>query len=646
MYYCLVAPNVIFRSDQKAFTYHSDEPLPVGALVRVSVGKRIVNGVIIRNIHDKPKFKTKPIHSVIEKHVLPQPLLDLADWLSQYYATQFAIVLQTILPTGMHKKRRQVLDQKISVSRERTNIVLNTDQSRAIESLKSKQSGTCILHGVTGSGKTQVYIELAKHEQVHGKSSIIMVPEIALTPQLVAEFKNHFEQTVFTHSGMTESERHQTWQKCLNADKPIIVIGPRSALFMPFAKLGLIVIDEFHEPSFKQDQSPKYSALRAATMLARFHKNAKVVFGSATPSVSDYYLAQASRPESIIELPNTAVRSPSPSVVVVDNKDRNNFRRHRFLSDSLLNVVENAVRNKKQIIIFHNRRGTAPMVICKQCSWTALCVDCRIPLTLHADKHALSCHLCSKKETLPPSCPECGHPDIIIKGIGTKLIEQELRKIFPNTSIARFDSDNDTNETLQSRYQELYDGNVQIIIGTQLLAKGLDLPNLEAVGIIQADTGLHVPDYQAEERVFQLIYQVLGRVGRTKQKSQVVVQTYTPENPTIQQALSKDFPSFYGHQLQVRKSAAFPPFVHLLKLTCTYKTESGAIKAAREVSESIRQKWPNVAQFGPTPAFYERQAGMYRWQIIIKSRSRLDLVEIAKSMPAKWQADLDPATLL
>lgn len=645
MNYYLVAPTSVIRQDHDAFTYHSLLDLPVGSIVRISLGKKIVNGVIKSKINSKPKFQTKEIVDMLSNKPLPQPLILLSEWLSNYYSTHLAIVLQTILPSGLHKKRRQSKSYDFAASRERTKKMLNDQQSGVIATLDDHKSGTFLLHGVTGSGKTQVYIELAKKEYSSNKSSIILVPEIALTPQLFAEFKNHFPNIIITHSGMTDAQRHLAWVACLDSAKPVIVIGPRSALFMPVHNLGLIVVDECHEPSYKQEQSPKYSALRAATMLAKFHKDAKVILGSASPSITDYFLAKNS-PTPILELTKTAIQTIKPQILSIDLKDKSKFKRHRFFSDALLSSIDHDLKNKKQVLIFHNRRGTAPLTLCQNCGWSAPCQNCIVPMTFHSDKHKLICHLCGEQNSMPPNCPECGHPDVIIKGIGTKLIESELLKLFPNNKIARFDADNSKLDALQSRYQELYSGEIEIIIGTQLLAKGLDLPNLGTVGVIQADTGLHMPDYQSEERVFQLIYQVMGRVGRGIHESKAIIQTYQPDNEIVQAAINKDYYSFYEKQLKKRRQTVFPPFVHLLKLTCSYKTEAAAIQASRKMATEISQKWPQVIILGPTPAFYEKIGQMHRWQLIIKSKKRSDLNEIALSIPPKWQADLDPANIM
>jgi len=639
-----VAPTTVVRTTEHAYTYHTDTPLAIGTLVRLSVGKKLTNGVVLSEVPTKPAFTTKAIGAVLIGQPLPKPLLVMAQWLSEYYATHMANTLQTILPSGLNKQRREHKKNAIHPRRKRTTIVLNTDQRAALSVLNAQAAGTFLLHGVTGSGKTQVYIEAVKHAAAAGKSAIILVPEIALTPQLVAEFANHFSNLVVTHSGLTEAQRHNVWQKALQTAEPMVVIGPRSALFMPLNNVGIIIVDECHEPSYKQEQSPRYSALRAASILARAH-GAKLVLGSATPAISDYYLAEQSK-SPILRLTKPAAQLQPVEVKVIDLKVKQNFLRHRFLSNELLGAIDRALENRYQILLFHNRRGTAPTTICEHCGWTAHCPNCFLPQTLHADAHELRCHLCGGVERVPPACPECHEPTVVFKGIGTKLIEAEIIKRYPKARIARFDADTSEAEAVHNRYQELYDGEIDIMIGTQMLAKGLDIPRLALVGVIQADSGLILPDYTSEERVFQLLYQVIGRAGRGEHPGEVVIQTYQPDHPVVRAAIARDYAGFYEAEIASRERGHFPPFRFLLKLTCNYKTEAGAINASQKLSRELRRNYPMLKILGPTPSFHERLGGNYRWQLVVKASQRSDLVVIAKNVPAGWMADLDPASLL
>lgn len=640
-YYYLIAPIVIVRNDKAAFTYHSSNSLVIGSIVQIPAGRILTYGVVLEKV-SRPIFETRGVVKLIFSKPIPKPLLKTASWISDYYAVHLGLALQTIIPNHLEKTRRRQKTINYPL-RERTNILLNNHQLAALEQINTSAAGTNLLHGVTGSGKTQVYIEAAKLQATKNRSSIILVPEIALTPQLVAEFSKHFDNLILSHSAMTEAQRFFAWTKALNSSSPAVIIGPRSALFLPIDKVGLIVVDECHEQTYKQEQSPRYLALRAASVLANHH-SAKLILGSATPNVADYFLAKT-RQLSILNLPKPAIESAKVDVQIVDLKLRDNFKKHHFLSNALLEQIEKALSEKKQVLLFHNRRGTAPNTICTSCGWVAICQKCFLPLTLHADHHKLICHLCGMWQNITPSCPECSQPAIIFKGIGTKMIENEVSKLFPKATIGRFDADSKQKDALHNHYQNIYDGKIDILVGTQILTKGLDLPHLTVVGIIQADNGLLLPDYQANERVFQLIYQVIGRVGRSKHNGQVVIQTFQPDNPIIKMAAQRDYINFYNNELTLRQKNNLPPFTYLLKMVCSYKTERSAINASQRLAKTLRKK-QQVEVLGPTPAFYERLGGNFRWQIIVKSNRRHVLVDIAKGLPSGWQFDLDPLSLL
>lgn len=645
MYYYEVAPNQIIRAGSATFTYSSEVLLSIGQIVSITIGKKALIGVVIRAVK-KPTYDTKSIAAIIETSPLPEPLVSLALWLSEYYATHLGIVLQTLLPRGLQKTRRERVSTPHKASRERTTIVFTPDQKRALTAIDQMTPGSALLHGVTGSGKTAVYIETAKQALARGESAIILVPEIALTSQLVDEFSHHFSDIILTHSRQTEAERHLAWKQALVSAEPRIVIGPRSALFLPLKKVGLIVIDEAHEPSFKQEQSPRYSALRAASILASAHK-AKLIMGSATPSISEYYFAsKTGRP--IITMSTPAQKATAPTISLIDMTKKQNFKKHRFLSNNLLAKLDETFAAGHQALIFHNRRGSASTTLCENCGWQAMCPRCFLPLTLHGDMHHLRCHVCGFTDKVPTSCPVCHHANIIHKGIGTKLIESELRKLYPDKVIMRFDGDSETGESVEQKYKELYDGSIDLIIGTQVIAKGLDLPKLRTVGVIQADSGLSLPDFGAAERTFQLLAQVVGRVGRSHHATDVIVQSYQPTHPAVVDGLSQSYKHFYEETLTTRKQALFPPFTYLLKLTCIYKTEAAAIKNAQKLAADLRASLPSDVQIlGPTPAFYERQRDTYRWQLTLKSPKRSLLVDALELVPAThWQSELDPLSLL
>lgn len=646
MHYYEVAPNVIVRTGSDTFTYASEQPLATGQIVQIEVGKKALIGVVIARVK-QPIYQTKQVSGVVGETALPEPLVALAQWMASYYATPLATVLQTVLPRGLQKTRRPQSQGVVAPLRDRTKIVFTPEQREAIDTIMNMTPGPALLHGVTGSGKTHIYIEVARRVMNEGKSVIILVPEISLTSQLVDEFSHHFNDIILTHSRQTEAQRHLAWQQALASEQPRVVVGPRSALFMPLAHIGLIVIDEAHEPSFKQEQSPRYSALRAASILSSKHQ-AKLVLGSATPTIADYYLAaQSARP--IIRLKKRAQKNATkPHIELVDMTKRAGFRQHRFLSDKLLTQLTETFARGDQALVFHNRRGSASTTLCENCGWSAGCPRCFVPFTLHADKHELRCHICGLTERVPTSCPTCGQAEIIHKGIGTKLIESELRKLFADKIIMRFDGDSDADASVEQKYKELYEGTIDLIIGTQVIAKGLDLPKLRTVGVIQADSGLSLPDFSSSERTFQLLAQVIGRVGRSHHETNVIVQSYQPTHPAVTDGLAQDYEHFYTATLDNRRRSNFPPFTYLLKLTCVYKTEAAAIRNAKNLAVQLKKQLsPDVQILGPTPAFYERQHDTYRWQLTLKSSRRVALVDALQYLPpTHWQFELDPTSLL
>ncbi len=645
MHYYEVAPTKIIRTGAQVFTYHSQSELEVGSIVTIPVGKSSCTGVVVQATA-KPNFETREILSLISNQPLPPALVQTAFWISGYYATPVATVLSTMLPRGITKQRRTRTVTTHTAVRAHTAHTPSPEQTAAVTTIQATDSITSLLFGPTGSGKTLVYKELAKQAVASGKSVIVLVPEIALTSQLVDEFMQDFpDQVLLTHSRQTEAERHITWRHALDTDIPLVAIGPRSALFLPLAKVGLIVVDEMHEPSYKQEQAPRYSALRVATILAREH-GAKAVLGSATPPVAEYYTA-VQLGASIVTLPRRATSTPQAKVI--DMTKHGNFTRHRFLSDVLLDTMQQTLDAGKQVLIFHNRRGSAAITLCEKCGWTATDPETGVPLTLHSDTHQLMSHLTGYHTKVPTACPICHAVDIIHKGIGTKLIESELSRLFPNKNIVRFDGDSGADHSVDTRYKELYDGEIDIIIGTQVIAKGIDLPHLETVCIVQADAGLALPDFTSSERVFQLISQAVGRVGRGHTDARVIVQSYQPEHPAVRYGVAQNYMEFYKQEIDHRQHYRFPPFSYLLKCVCVYKTEAAAVRNAKLVATAFRKKLGHDEKLlGPAPAFYERQNGTYRWQIIVQSSHRNVLATLASELPTNghWQYELDPSTLL
>lgn len=629
-------------------TYQSEMTLSTGTVVSVPVGKKTSLGVITKKV-TKPDFDCKEIVKSATDTPIPHTLIELHDWMTEYYATTSGMVWQTILPKRVATKPRSKSSSSITPTK-RTQILLNNEQQQAIAKICQISAGTILLHGVTGSGKTEVYKAAAQDAINNGQSALILVPEISLTTQLVNEFRSQLDNVVVTHSAMTDSERNVAWRQILTSHQPVVVIGPRSALFMPIQSLGLIVIDECHEPSYKQEQSPRYHAITVASQLARL-SNAKLILGSATPAISDYHLAKhLGKP--IITMNKLAVNGATkPDVKIVNLTNRDSFTlKSKLFTKPLLDAIRQAIKDGRQTLLFHNRRGTASLAICEDCGYTLTCPNCYTPLTLHGDKFQLLCHLCGHTERPPLKCPDCHEPSIIYKGIGTKQIEEETKKLFPTASIRRFDGDTLKGEAVQDVYDELRSGKTDIIIGTQTIAKGLDLPHLAVVGVIQADAGLALPDFSSSERTFQLIAQVCGRVGRHELPTTAIIQTYQPQADAVKYGSKQDYLGFYEQEIIHRKIGHFPPYSHLLKLTCSYKTEQGAVAAARKLANQLRRDYGQSAKLlGPAPAFYERLRGQYCWQIVVRASKRTILTKIAgqvASSTSNWQIELDPISLI
>jgi primosomal protein N' (replication factor Y) len=642
MNYYLICPIGTIAGKEDLLTYESSETLASGGVVEVPFGPKTKIGVVIGSA-EKPKFATKPIGKLLSENV-PSHLIGLAQWISQYYGARLTTVLQTVLPQGLGKTRRQKERSQNKTTRGSKEIPLNQEQSAAVTAIEGSNQITHLLHGVTGSGKTRVYQEVAKKTLASQKSVLVLVPEIALTPQLAAEFEQLHDNVLILHSGLTEAERHLNWQLLSTSNEPWIIVGPRSILFSPLKNIGLIIIDECHEPSYQQDSQPKYSALRVARKLAELSNNAKLILGSATPLVSDYFVAEATKTPIIRLTKPTNVRDTA--VEIVDMRERDTFGTHALFSKRLIESMNQAINNNEQILLFHNRRGTARMSLCASCGWVAECPNCHIPMRLHHDHNQLRCHVCGHHEPVPQTCPTCKSPDIDFKGFGSKRIESEVKKLFPDSVVARFDSDTPEKEQLHHRYQDLYDNKIQIIIGTQGIAKGLDLPHLNTVGIIQADSELFIPDYSSSERSFQLTTQVIGRAGRTGAKSQVIIQTLNPDHPVIQYAKAQDYTGFYKYEVEERQAEHMPPHTYLLQLTTGYASAVAAENAALTLKKQIKATFNDVHVRGPSPAFHERRGSLFYQQLVVSSAKRSDLVAITKTLPQRWQFSLDPINLL
>lgn len=643
--YVVVAPLTYTGADTKGFTYAlaADTKAVAGQVVQIPLGRRQSLGVVIETDVKKPSFATKPVTSVIDVAPLPEHMVQLAAWMSQYYYASSKSIWQTFLPAGITKKRRSIspaTNFRMKPQEHR----LNKEQLDAFEAIQQGADTTYLVQGVTGSGKTRLYLELAAQQLTAGQSVIVLIPEIALTPQLIALFEASFpDQIIPYHSTLTESQKHQAWLQALETDRPRVVIGPRSSLFLPLHKLGLIIIDECHETSYKQEQNPRYHTIPVAAQLGRL-TGAKLVLGSATPSVGEVYLASLGRIK-LLKLTQRTHGRPQPETTVVDMRDKLQHSANRFISKQLLEALKVSLETGRQSLLFINRRGSASSHICNNCSHVTVCPSCHLPLTFHADEMKLICHICNYRTAPPAVCPECTMSQFKFIGGGTKRIETEVGKLLPSARIARLDKDSAKPKELPELYRRLHAGEIDILIGTQMIAKGLDLPKLDTVGVINADTMLLMPDFSASERTFQLLTQVSGRAGRGEGNGRVFIQTHSPNHPAIQAAAKGDFWGFSELELAQRKLLGYPPFRYLLKLAVSHRSEETAARLAREQYDKLRA-YSQVRLLGPAPAFHERAGGSYHWHIIVKAAGRKPLLEIAASLPSTWKTDIDPINVL
>jgi primosomal protein N' (replication factor Y) (superfamily II helicase) len=625
-----------------ALTYHSDALLGVGSIVKVGLQRTAVWGVVTGKV-PKPSFTTKAIIEIPSVPPLPAPLLKLAEQLATFYASPIGSVTGLIVPNDITPRGKIAAAAPITAANSLPR--LTSEQEAAVAALTTP--GTHMLHGTTGSGKTRVYIELAQRALVANKSSIILTPEISLTSQLAQRFKETFgERVVVFHSGLTPRERRLAWTHVAEATSPLIVIGARSALFSPLHDIALIVIDEAHEPAYKQEQAPYYHAVRAASMLSRLH-GATLVLGTATPTVAEYYLAEQKN-IPIVTMKTLATKSEAKiKRIVVDLTDRTLFTRSQHISQPLTEALQQSLANGEQGMLYLNRRGTARIILCDRCGWQALCPHCDLPLTYHADSHDIVCHSCNFRGPAPITCPVCSNPSIVYKSAGTKSIVDEVQRLFPEARVQRFDTDNLKADRLEQHYGAIVAGDVDILVGTQLLAKGLDLPRLSTLGVIMADSSLAMPDFTSQERTYQLLSQVLGRVGRGHRDSTAIVQAYNVASPAIHAAMNDDWETFYKQELVEREKFAFPPFFFLLKLSCKRSTAKATQSAAQKLQSTLRASHRDIIIEGPAPSFHEKTAGKYEWQLVVKAKQRGALLAVIHDLPSSgWTYDIDPINLL
>jgi len=508
------------------------------------------------------------------------------------------------------------------------------------EEMAAPKPGVVLLHGVTGSGKTEVYLAAIQTALDAGKGAIALVPEIALTPQTMERFRGRFGDTVAVlHSHLSDGERHDEWQR-IAAGQARVVVGARSALFAPVRPLGLLVVDEEHEPAYKQDESPRYNARDVAVMRGHF-ENCAVVLGSATPSLESYQNTKAGK-YRLVQMTKRVDRCVMPSVRVVDMRIESEKAGHaHLLSQDLVEAVRLRLSQAEQTMLFLNRRGYATTVMCPLCGHTETCSDCSVKMTYHKQSELMMCHVCGVVKKVPARCsnPDCGAPNIKMSGVGTQRVETAVRKIFPRARVARMDSDTtgakDAHAKILGKFRH---GDIDILIGTQMIAKGLDFPNVTLVGVILADLSLMMPDFRAAERTFQLLTQVAGRAGRGDVPGEVLFQTYTPFHPAVQSARNADFETFFDQEIEMRREMRYPPFSRLTTVLFKSKDEAAVTDCSKDFAKRLKAQLPeSVRLTGPAPAPLAKAKGFYRAQLMLWAPTARAYVPALRALIKKYK---------
>ncbi|MDE0636147.1 MAG: primosomal protein N' [Candidatus Poribacteria bacterium] len=526
-------------------------------------------------------------------------------------------------------------------------LTLNEAQAAAFTELQSENHSnkTFLLHGVTGSGKTEVYMQVMAQILENGKSVIVLVPEISLTPQTASRFIGRFgERVAVLHSRLSAGERFDQWHRIQKGDADI-VIGPRSAVFAPVKKLGLLIIDEEHSDSYKSDTAPRYHAREVAQKRTEL-ANCPLILGSATPSLESFFHAKKGN-YKLLSLPSRVLDRKMPEVHIVDMRNELKNGNRTIFSEHLRSAIAERLQKREQIILFLNRRGHSKYVFCRTCGYAERCENCSISLTFHFETKKLVCHHCGHKRETHPSCPDCGSPAIDYfgrRGFGTETVEREVQKAFPTANIKRFDADSTAKKNAhQHILEDFQNQKIDILIGTQMVAKGLDFPNVTLVGVIVADTALNLPDFRASEQTFSLLTQVAGRSGRAEVAGEVIIQTYMPDHYCISAAQTHDYIGFYEKEVDARSGLQYPPFSHVATLLLRGKNENEVIDAANTMGGRLQiwqtDAFPEVKILGPAPAPLSKIDGKFRWRFLLRSKN----VEKISQLLQRLNDDLPPA---
>ena len=652
------AVDNLFTYDASAFPN-----VKIGARVKVPFGKggKRISGYIFSIKETLPSElegkRILKLAEVDEERSLPENAIPVCIWMRNRYYCRYIEAASCFAPAGNPRKRAVLpkedsdVDVQAGDSSGSSPPPLTQEQKRAtatiLPAVEKGDGGVYLLHGVTGSGKTEVYLASAEKALELGKKVIMLVPEISLTHQTVRRFVERFGKSTIAilHSKLTLSERFEEWMRIKN-DEVSIVIGARSAVFAPLSNIGLIIVDEEHESTYKSDMSPKYETVEVAIKRAAA-ANAVVLLGSATPSVVSSYRAEQGLYKKLM-LTKRYNTTPMPLLTVVDMRTELLKGNKSIFSSELFKATEETLAAGKQIMFFLNRRGWSSFVSCPSCGYVMKCERCNISLTYHKAENRAICHFCGLSKNVPERCPSCDKEGLRFFGLGTEQVEELTKKAFPEANVARLDADMAKKRGSGEKILTAFgNGKIDILIGTQMIAKGLDFAGVALVGIIAADISLNIPDFKSPERTFQLITQVAGRAGRREDRGQVIIQTYMPENYAIEAAAAYDYEGFYRSELFFRKTLLYPPFSDIVQITSFGETEELAEKGAKHIKEELllrKELLTDEFVLGPKPAPIAKFGDDFRYQLYIKAetKKRKALEKVLSEM--KQKINIDPAS--
>ncbi|MCR9246358.1 MAG: primosomal protein N' [bacterium] len=609
----------------------------------------------VEELEEKQQARSRVLRTVLE-YGGPMPILDVKRRTGTSDSPWQTLVKHGVLRRVMLQEELEELVPAADERAERH--VLNENQQAAVDTIvrrvTANEHRAFLLHGVTGSGKTEVYLRVLEEVRRLGKSAIVLVPEISLTPQTVGRFASRFPDVAVLHSGLTDAERGRQWQRLLRGEARI-AIGARSALFAPVQDLGLIVLDEEHETSFKQESTPRYHAREMAIVRGEIER-AVVVLGSATPTLESYGKARRGIYE-MVTLPERAGAGRPPRIVVQDlrGEPKESRRGGLVLSRTLTVMMEERLKARDQVLLFLNRRGYSPVLLCPGCGEVVKCESCSVSMTWHSRRGRLICHWCCRERRRPEMCPTCQSPGMHELGVGTERLEAAVTAQFPEAIVARMDADTmaerGAHERVLSAFRKRH---IDVLIGTQMIAKGLDFPDVTLVGVVSADTGLFVPDYRAAERTFQLLQQVAGRAGRGEKAGTVVIQTHCPDNYAIAAVVANDYDQFVRQELVHRKTAGYPPFCRLIRVFAEALREADARNVLQRAVAPLRDL-EGVDVLGPAPAVVAKVKDRWRWHMLVKcydpesftnAMAEVGTVEDLGTRTCRVTLDVDPGSLL